>query len=45
MFYGDRSAMLPDPFGHVWVFVQHRVELAPEEIAFRGKCGPVGGIA
>jgi PhnB protein len=37
MFYGDRSAMLRDPFGHVWVLLQHLVDLSPEEIAARGE--------
>lgn len=37
MFYGDRSAMLRDPFGHVWVFLQHLVDLSPQEIAARGR--------
>ncbi|HEX4816232.1 MAG TPA: VOC family protein [Nonomuraea sp.] len=36
MFYGDRSAMLRDPFGHVWVFLTHVEDLPPEEIARRG---------
>jgi PhnB protein len=37
MFYGDRSAMLRDPFGHVWVLLQHLVDLSPEEIEARGR--------
>jgi PhnB protein len=36
MFYGDRTVMLKDPFGHVWVFLTHQEDLPPEEIARRG---------
>ncbi|RJL35548.1 VOC family protein [Bailinhaonella thermotolerans] len=36
MFYGARSAILRDPFGHVWVFLTHTEDLPPEEIARRG---------
>ncbi|MFE9701885.1 VOC family protein [Streptomyces sp. NPDC005930] len=36
MFYGDRSAMLRDPFGHIWVFLTHIETLTPEEISRRG---------
>lgn len=35
-FYGDRTAMLKDPFGHIWVFLAHREDLEPAEIAARG---------
>ena len=37
MFYGDRTAMLRDPFGHVWVLLTHVEELTPEEIKARGE--------
>ncbi|MBZ4017134.1 VOC family protein [Streptomyces purpurogeneiscleroticus] len=36
MFYGDRTVMLKDPFGHVWVFLTQVEELSPEEVARRG---------
>ncbi len=31
-FYGDRSATLEDPFGHVWVVATHIEDVPPEEI-------------
>ncbi len=36
MFYGDRTIMLRDPFGHIWVFLTHKEDLPPEEVARRG---------
>jgi PhnB protein len=36
MFYGDRTIMLTDPFGHVWVFLTHREDLSLDEITRRG---------
>ncbi|MEV0603527.1 VOC family protein [Streptomyces sp. NPDC050315] len=36
MFYGDRTIMLRDPFGHVWVFLTQVEDLSPEEVARRG---------
>jgi PhnB protein len=36
MFYGDRTIMLRDPFGHVWVFLTHLQDLPVHEIAARG---------
>jgi PhnB protein len=35
MFYGDRTAMLADPFGHVWVLLEHVEDLTPDEIVAR----------
>jgi len=32
MFYGDRTAMLEDPYGHIWVLLTHVEDLSPEEI-------------
>ena len=32
-FYGDRSGMLTDPFGHVWCIATHIKDVTPEEIA------------
>jgi PhnB protein len=31
-FYGDRTGMLQDPFGHVWTIATHLEDLSPEEI-------------
>lgn len=36
MFYGDRSIMLRDPFGHLWVFLTHQEDLSTAEIERRG---------
>lgn len=36
MFYGDRTVMLRDLFGHVWVFLTHVEDLTPTEIERRG---------
>jgi PhnB protein len=36
MFYGARTVMLKDPFGHLWVFLTHTEDLSVEEIARRG---------
>jgi PhnB protein len=37
MFYGARMGMLQDPYGHVWVFLTHTEDVAPEEIERRGR--------
>ena len=34
-FYGDRSGMLKDPFGHIWNIATHTEDLTPEEIGKR----------
>jgi PhnB protein len=31
-FYGDRSATLTDPFGHVWTLCTHIEDVSPEEM-------------
>ena len=36
MFYGARSAMVRDPFGHVWVLLTYTEDLDPAVIAQRG---------
>ena len=36
-FYGDRSATLEDPFGHVWTIATHKEDLTPEEIGKRAE--------
>jgi PhnB protein len=37
MFYGDRTAMVRDLDGHVWVLLTAREVLAPEEIVARAR--------
>jgi PhnB protein len=37
MFWGDRSAQVTDPFGHVWQIATQREELTAEEVAERGR--------
>ncbi len=34
-FYGDRSATLEDPFGHVWTVATHVEDITPDEIQRR----------
>jgi PhnB protein len=34
-FYGDRSGMLIDPFGHTWNVATHIEDVSPEEMARR----------
>ncbi|MDH6190445.1 PhnB protein [Streptomyces sp. CZ24] len=34
-FHGDRTAMLRDPSGHLWIFLTHLEDLTPEQIAQR----------
>jgi PhnB protein len=34
-FYGDRSATLADPFGHVWTIATHKEDVSDEEIQKR----------
>lgn len=36
-FYGDRSATIEDPFGHVWVIATHIEDVPPEEMAKRAE--------
>ncbi|WP_040501805.1 VOC family protein [Herbaspirillum sp. YR522] len=36
-FYGDRSGMLRDPFGHVWSIATHIEDLSTEEICARSR--------
>jgi PhnB protein len=44
-FYGDRSGMLRDPYGHIWSIATHQEDLSNEEIRSRSqallnKCKP-----
>lgn len=34
-FYGDRSGMITDPFGHVWTIATHVEDVPPAELAAR----------
>jgi PhnB protein len=34
-FYGDRSAVLRDPFGHRWFFATHKEDVSAEEMQRR----------
>ena len=34
-FYGDRSAQIEDPFGHVWMIQQHLEDVSPKEMQKR----------
>lgn len=34
-FYGDRSGILEDPFGHVWSIATHVEDVPPEELKRR----------
>ena len=34
-FYGDRSGMITDPFGHVWTISTHVEDVSPEEMERR----------
>jgi PhnB protein len=36
-FYGDRSGMIEDPYGHVWNISSHVEDVAPEEMERRQK--------
>jgi PhnB protein len=36
-FYGDRTAALKDPFGHIWFLATHKEELSPDEIKQRAE--------
>lgn len=36
-FHGDRTAMLKDPYGHVWIFLTHLEDLTPDEVARRAR--------
>ncbi|WP_028805663.1 VOC family protein [Streptomyces sp. 142MFCol3.1] len=36
-FHGDRTTILRDPFGHVWVFLTHMEDLTPDEVARRAR--------
>jgi PhnB protein len=41
-FYGDRTGVLEDPFGHVWSIATHVEDVAEDEIARRMAAMPQG---
>ncbi|MFF4652129.1 VOC family protein [Streptomyces sp. NPDC001380] len=42
MFHGDRTAILRDPSGHVWIFLTHQEDPSAEEV-LRRAAGPPSG--
>lgn len=42
-FYGDRSGMIKDPFGHRWAISTHVEDLSPEEMERRKEAMAKGG--
>jgi PhnB protein len=36
-FYGDRSGSVQDPFGHIWHFATHKVDLSKAELRKRAE--------
>jgi PhnB protein len=34
-FYGDRTGVLTDPFGHLWTVATHKEDVSPEELQRR----------
>jgi len=41
-FYGDRSAVVEDPFGHIWTLATHVEDVSPEEMKKRMAALPQG---
>jgi PhnB protein len=39
-FYGDRSGIVEDPFGHIWTLSTHIEDLTPEEMKKRMEAMP-----
>jgi PhnB protein len=42
-FYGDRSGMITDPFGHSWSIATHIEDVPPEELARRAAAAQKSG--
>ena len=40
MFYGDRRAMVRDPFGNIWQIATHKEDLSLDEIRVRAAAEP-----
>ena len=36
-FYGDRSGMVADPFGHLWAIATHKEDISPDELRRRSE--------
>ncbi|BCJ74666.1 hypothetical protein CS0771_42100 [Catellatospora sp. IY07-71] len=46
MFHGDRTVILRDPSGHLWVFLTHLEDVSEEELRSRmAALEPQGGAA
>jgi len=43
MFWGDRYAVLRDPFGHSWSLATHVEDVPPEEMESRAAAAFSGG--
>src|SRR5262249_10354457 len=41
-FYGDRSGVVADPFGHIWTIASHVEDVSPEEMKKRMDALPKG---
>ena len=41
-FYGDRSCVVADPFGHIWTLATHVEDVSPEEMKRRMDALPKG---
>jgi PhnB protein len=41
-FYGDRSGIITDPFGHMWNIATHKEDLSPEEMQKRAAAAAHG---
>lgn len=41
-FFGDRSAMIADPYGHLWFIATRKEEVAPEEMQARWTAAMAG---
>jgi PhnB protein len=42
-FYGDRSGMIEDPFGHLWLIQTHIEDVTPEQMKRRMEEVPRSG--
>jgi PhnB protein len=41
-FYGDRTATVEDPYGHIWILMTHVEDVSPEEMKKRMAALPQG---
>jgi PhnB protein len=42
-FYGDRSAQVRDPFGHIWSIASHVEDVPPDEMEKRAQAAAAAG--